>query len=197
MRNEIKKDSSHGLSFFVFRGLAVIRGEYEALLDELPEEEKEKDFVNEDKTAFVSAEVKKALKAKEEDAEVLAILKRYDTLSKEEKDLKKQIKAQADGLHMKTKEVIEQLSDDQAEELIREKWIVPVVDGLARLPGDIVGSFTAQLEALHKKYETTFFDIEQQIDETERSLITLLDDLTGSDYDMQGLAEFRKLLGGC
>ena len=86
---------------------------------------------------------------------------------------------------------------DAALELIREKWILPVINELFRLPDDIVNAFVTQLEALQKKYETTFFDIEQQIDETEQSLIGLLADLTGSEYDMQGLAEFRKLLGGC
>ena len=178
-------------------GLAEIMGEYEALLDELPEEEKEKDFVNEDKTAFVPAEVKKALKAKDADAEVLSLLKRYDNLNKEEKELKKQIKELDGNLLVKTKSTIELLSDEQTLELIREKWISPVINGLSRLPDDIVNAFASQLEALQKKYETTFFDIEQQIDETEQSLIGLLDDLTGSEYDMQGLAEFRKLLGGC
>lgn len=177
--------------------LAEIMGEYEALLDELPEEEKEKDFVNEDKTAFVPAEVKKALKAKDADAEVLSLLKRYDNLNKEEKELKKQIKELDGSLLVKTKSTIESLSDEQTLELIREKWISPVINGLFRLPDDIVNAFASQLEALEKKYETTFFDIEQQIDETEQSLIGLLADLTGSEYDMQGLAEFRKLLGGC
>ena len=69
-----------------------------------------------------------------------------------------------------------------------------MISGLFRLPDDIVNAFTAQLEALLKKYETTFFDVEQQISETERSLVGLLDELTGNEYDMQGLAEFRKLL---
>ena len=43
--------------------LAEITAAYEEALDALPEEEKDKEFVNDDKTAFVWAEVKKALKA--------------------------------------------------------------------------------------------------------------------------------------
>ncbi len=176
--------------------LAEIAGEYEALLEELSEEEKEKSFVNDDKTAFVPAEVKKALKAKDADAEVLLILKKYDALNKEEKELKKTVKTLDADLQQKTRSTIEQLTDDEAVELIREKWILPVINGLFKLPDDLINSFVVQLEALQKKYETTFFDIEQQIDETEHALCSLLNDLTGSEYDMQGLAEFRKLLGG-
>lgn len=176
--------------------LVEIAGEYEALLEELPEEEKEKDFVNDDKTAFVPAEVKRALKAKDAETEVLSILKKYDVLSKEEKELKKAVKTTESDLQARTRSVIEQLTDAEALELIREKWVAPVINGLFKLPDEIINDFSAQLETLQKKYETTFFEIEQQIDETERSLCSLLDQLTGSEYDMQGLAEFKKLLGG-
>jgi hypothetical protein len=56
--------------------LAEISGSYEEALDGLSEEDKEADFVNEDKTAFVWAEVKKTIKAKEVEPEVLAALKK-------------------------------------------------------------------------------------------------------------------------
>lgn len=176
--------------------LAEITSEYESLLEELPEEEKEKSFVNDDKTAFVSAEVKKAIKAKDAEPEVLEILKRYDNLSTEEKELKKRIKTEDASLQSKTKETIENLSDEQAESLIREKWISPIVSGLSKLPENIVNALAVKLEALQKKYDTTFFEVEEQIRETEASLTALLDELTGNEYDMQGLAEFKKLLGG-
>ena len=184
---ELKKDQDR---------LAEIASEYESLLEELPEEEKENSFVNDDKTAFVAAEVKKAIKAKDAEPDVLEILKQYDKLSSEEKDLKKRIKAEDAALQSKTKETIEELSDEQAEALIREKWISPIVCGLSKLPENIVNSLVAKLEALQKKYDTTFFEVEEQIRETEASLTALLNDLTGNEYDMQGLAEFKKLLGG-
>ena len=131
--------------------LAEIVSEYDELLEELPEEEKEKDFVNDDKTAFVPAEVKKAIKAKDVDTDVLAILKKYDKLSTEEKELKKKIKAEAADLQMKTKATIESLTDEEAYELLRCKWVEPIVAGLRKLPGNIVTVFAAKLEALSKK----------------------------------------------
>lgn len=176
--------------------LTEIAAGFEEQLDELPEEEKEKDFVNDDKTAFVAAAVKKAIKAKEVEPEILDILKKVDALVAEEKAAKKKVKDDSAALHLETKAKIEQLSDDEVKELLREKWIAPVVNGLSKLPGGIVNGFVSKLEALAKKYETTFFEVEEEIRNVESDLAGMLEQLTGNDYDMQGLAEFKKLLGG-
>lgn len=176
--------------------LTEISREYETLLEELSEEDKEQDFVNEGKDAFVPAEVKKALKAKEAEPQTLAILKKADALITEEKALRRQIKADSAALHARTKEVIEGLSDETALELLQKKWIVPIVGSLRSLPDTVLAEFIDKLEAICKKYETTFAQVEEEIADTERSLISLLDGLTGSEFDMRGLAEFKKLLGG-
>lgn len=190
LSNDLNTLREHGVR------AAEITSEYEALLQELPEEEKEKAFVNEDKTAFVAAEVKKTLKAKDADAEVLAVLKKYDTLSAEEKVLKKQLKAEESALHLKTKEAIESLDDAQVLDLLGKKWIQPIMTGLSGIPENIVNGFIAKLEALRSKYDTTFFEVEEEIQDISASLSSLLDDLTGNDFDMQGLAELKKLLRG-
>lgn len=176
--------------------LTEISGEYETLLEELSEEDKEQDFVNEGKDAFVPAEVKKALKAKEAEPQTLAILKKADALITEEKALRRQIKTDSAALHARTKEVIEGLSDETSLELLQKKWIAPIVGSLRSLPDTVLAGFVDKLEAVCKKYETTFAQVEEEIADTERSLISLLDDLTGSEFDMMGLAEFKKLLGG-
>lgn len=176
--------------------LAAIASEYDELLDELPEDEKDKDFVNDDKTAFVPAAVKKAIKAREVEAEILTILKKYDALNTEEKNLKKSVKEQETALQLKTKHTIESLQSDEALALLAKKWIDPVVEEISALPLHIVDTMTAKLDALAKKYQTTFEDVENEIAETEASLITMIDQLTGSEFDMQGLLELKKLLGG-
>lgn len=176
--------------------LTELASAYEELLDELPEEEKSKDFVNEAQDAFVPAEIKKALKAKDAEPEVLAILKKADALLTEEKAVKREVKEDAAKLHSKTKETIEALSDDAATELIRQKWISPLVENMEKLPQTVIGDLIAKLETLSHKYESTFADVEQQISETEKSLIGLLDQLTGNEFDQKGLAEFKTLLGG-
>ena len=176
--------------------LAEITSEYEEALDELPEEEKDKAFVNEEKTAFVWPEVKKAIKAKEVDEQVLAILKKVFSDNDEEKKLKKQLKAQSAELHIETKKTIEELSDDQVYSLLDQKWISPLIDGLEKLPESIIGDFVSRIEKMATKYKTTFADVEDQIQKTEKELSDMIDLLTGSEFDMEGLAELKKMLGG-
>ena len=176
--------------------LAEITEAYEEALDMLPEEEKEKEFVNDDKTAFVWAEVKKAIKAKELDADIISVLKKAQKDNEEEKQLKKKIKDKAAALHMATKDTIESLSDEQVYDLLHEKWIEPLVDGLSNLPNSIITDFTYNLEKLASKYNTTFSEVEEQIEETEKELSEMLGLLTGNDFDMLGIEELKKMLGG-
>jgi type I restriction enzyme M protein len=52
----------------------------------------------------------------------------------------------------------------------------------------------ADIYALNSKYGETLVDIDKTISESEKSLATLVDNLTGSDADIAGLREFQKLL---
>lgn len=176
--------------------LTEIASDYEELLDSLDEETKNGDFVNDDKTAFVAAEVKKALKAKELEAEILDVLKKYDKLNTEEKALKTAIKKESAALHMKAKETIENLTDDQARGLLKNKWIDNLTEQIAGLPDKLVNALAAKVLALSEKYAVTFASVEDEISQTEKELSAMIDDLTGSDFDMQGLKELQALLGG-
>lgn len=176
--------------------LSEITARYEEALDAIPEEEKDKEFINEDKSAFVWPEVKKAIKAKELDADIIAVLKKAYSDNEEEKKLKRQIKDKAAALHMATKAAIEGLSDDEVKDLLHEKWIMPLVEGLAKLPESIIADFVSKLDKLVAKYSTTFSEVEDQIAETEKELSGMLDMLTGDEFDMKGLAELKKMLGG-
>lgn len=155
---------------------------------------KKDDFVNED--SFVFAEIKKALKSDSIEPETKEKLKFAAALNTEEKALKSAIKTESALLEEKTKDTIEGLSDEQVIELLKEKWIKPLIDNLMQLPDSIVAELVAKLETLAKKYETTFAEVETQIEETEKSLSAMIDDLDGSEFDMLGLAELKKLLGG-
>lgn len=176
--------------------LTEITSEYEELLDSLDEEAKNGDFVNEDKTAFVAAEVKKSLKAKELEPEILEVLKQYDKLNSEEKTLKTAIKKESAALHMKTKETIENLTDEQARGLLKNKWIDKLTEQLAGLPDKLVNALAVKVQDLSEKYSVTFASVENEIIQTEKELSAMIDDLTGSDFDMQGLKELQALLGG-
>jgi type I restriction enzyme M protein len=176
--------------------LSEIVASYDEALDELPEEEKDKDFVNDDKTAFVWAKVKKAIKAKDVEPEVLAVLKKVLSNNDEEKKLKKQIKDDGKKLHLETKKLIENLEDDQVMELLHDKWIVPLVESLQQLPDSFISELITKLGKLCSKYEDTLEQIEDQINSTENELSRMLSMLSGNDFDMQGIAELKKMLGG-
>lgn len=174
--------------------LSEITSEYEEFLDMLTEEEKEADYVNED--SFVFAEVKKALKNKDIEPETKKKLKSVEVLNTEEKALKSEVKKESALLEEKTKETIESLSDEQVRQLLKEKWINPLIQNLMQLPDRIVSELVDKLKALVKKYETTFAEVESQIEETEKELSLMIDDLEAGEFDMLGLHEFKKLLGG-
>ena len=176
--------------------LAEIASEYEELLDSLTEEEKEGDFVNENKDAFVAAEVKKALKSDSIEPETKEKLRSVNALIAEEKGLKAEIKKETGLLEGKTKATIEELSDEQVIELLENKWIMPLINNLMKLPNSIVNDQVAKLDTLAQKYETTLEEVEADICETEKTLSAMIDDLVGSKFDMLGLKEFQKLLGG-
>ena len=174
--------------------LSEITSKYEELFDVLTEEEKEADFVNED--SFVFAEVKKALKNKDIEPETKEKLKEVETLNTEEKALRSEVKKESALLEEKTKKTIESLSDEQVRQLLKGKWIHPLIQNLMQLPDRIVSELVDKLKALAKKYETTFAEIESQIEKTEKELSLMIDDLEAGEFDMLGLHEFKKLLGG-
>lgn len=174
--------------------LSEITSKYEELFDMLNEEEKEADYVNED--SFVFSEVKKALKNKDIEPETKEKLKAVEALNTEEKALKSEVKKESALLEEKTKETIESLSDEQVRQLLKEKWIHPLIQNLMQLPDRIVSELVDKLKALTKKYETTFAEVESQIEETAKELSLMIDDLEADEFDMLGLHEFKKLLGG-
>ena len=42
----------------------------------------------------------------------------------------------------------------------------------------------------------TYVELDKQIQESEKALADMIDDLTGSEFDMKGLREFQSLLKG-
>lgn len=126
----------------------------------------------------------------------------------EEKELKivlngkNKTKSQAKVIGLKerlclhTEEAIENLTDDQAKKLLELKWIDPIKEALDKLPGLVINSLTNKITELSDKYATTYSDIVDSEKTAEASLFSMLDELQGSESDMEGLRQFKKLLGG-
>lgn len=117
-------------------------------------------------------------------------------LSNEEKNIKKEIKEKEELLQQRTKETIESLSDEQVVDLLSVKWIAPITEDLMKIPERIIIGLESKINHVVKKYETTLSEIEYQIKQTENELVSMIDELEANEYDMLGLMEFKKLLGG-
>ena len=132
----------------------------------------------------------------EEEVALKKILDEYTSLSKEEKELKKEIKELSSNLHIKTKETIENLSEEQVNKLIFAKWITPIIEGLNGLPTKIIADLESKVTVLATKYDATLSGIEDEIIEAEKVLTDMLDDLNGNEFDLKGIAILKELLGG-
>lgn len=183
--------------------LAEIGAALEEILDSLTEEEKDGEIVNEGMDAFVASAIAKEakqLKAEskkrgafaEDSIEAKTI--KVDALIAEEKELKKQLKLEAAQLHLKTKATIEGLSDAQVHELLELKWLSPLVGAINQLPTVLIQTLTTLTQALADKYAATYADVAIEIQSTEGELASMIDQLTGNAFDMQGLAEFKAFL---
>lgn len=186
--------------------LTEIASALEEILESLTEEEKEQDTVKENKDGFANAELSKAAKAflkEQKDSKVEfadesyeAKIIRANELIDEEKTLKKTVKDAATTLHSKTKTTIETLTDEQVNNLLHLKWIAPLSTELAAMPNAVISQLTSQVQALADKYAVTYSQVSHAIKTTEQELVEMMNELTGNEFDMQGLAELNSLLKG-
>lgn len=183
--------------------LEDIGAEFEELLNTFSEEEKEEETFKETGDAFVNAQVNKLAKElkKEEKKSGEFEMDSYESkilvahkLITEEKELKKVIKEDDKNLHNLTKTTIEQLEDEQVIVLLELKWVKPLVDALYNMPIAIVDTLTDKVQALAERYVITYSDVANDIHKAENSLASLIDELDGDQYDMEGLNELKKLL---
>lgn len=181
--------------------LSGIQSKYEEFIEAIPEDEKSGDFLSEDNTAFVPKEVAKVTKQyskgkKPEEGSVDEILVQVNALINKEKELKKQVKELNIELDKKAIAKIENLTEEEQVELLKLKWIAPILVGIENIPGTVISSLTSKVTKLSKKYEETMVDLSDKIESSEKELCAMLDDLIGDEFDIEGLQEFKKLLGG-
>ncbi|MBP3468625.1 MAG: type I restriction-modification system subunit M [Lachnospiraceae bacterium] len=173
--------------------LLEIPSEYEEIIESL----EDTDVLNEAGDAFVPKEVAKKIKeikSNPEEKELLKILQRVESLQKEEKSLKADIKKETAELEVLTKEKIESLSERDAKSLLEKKWIDALYETLMQMPEQVISEMTKKIEVLCGKYNETFSNIEKEIKETSRELCSMIDELEGSEFDKKGLEELKALL---
>jgi type I restriction enzyme M protein len=211
IQNSILKEQSDVLNEKNLR-LSEISSEYDEILESLSEDDNESDGDDnesdgddDEKKGLTSKDVKKkakeirtnqkkGIKYDEESLELKVV--KVDNLYEKEKLLKSKVKKESEQLIKATKEAIENLTDEQAYEMLELKWINPLVLGLEKLTNEEFNKLTDKIKILSEKYSTTYFDLEKEIKETEHSLSEMIDDLVGSEYDMKALKAFQDLLDG-
>lgn len=176
------------------------------LLDSLGEEDAGElsPVLNDDGSAFIPSALNAAVKALHKNSGDVdwaegspqSVMIHAKRLIDRRKAVQKHIKEGEESLEELSKTTIEQLNDEQAEQLLIEKWVTPLMKELCDLPSNILSELASKINDLSKKYETTFADIERDIHTTEQQLGGMLDQLTGSDTDMLALAKFKTLLMG-
>lgn len=198
--------------------LTEIAAEMQSILENLSEEEKACPAVNEEGDGFINAEIPKALQ-QELEADGIVIAKKADLtkaidkhifaeeslgaklqaaykLLAEEKTLKAELKTLSAELHSKTKAAIEALRDAEALDLLRQKWFVPLNAAMCRLPENMLAQFSQKLTALCDKYADTYQHISERKQESAAALAQMMDELTGSEFDLQGIAAWQAILKG-
>lgn len=192
--------------------LAEITSLFEEILESLSDDDKEQDTVKQSKDAFVNSEVGKAAKTflkEQKDSKVKfsadssepeesykAKIINVSKLIDDEKALKKAVKEAATALHLKTKNTIEGLTDEQVNTLLNLKWIAPLSNELTAMPSAVITQLTSQVQALADKYAVTYSQVANEIKTTEQELAEMMGELTGNEFDLQGLNELTNLLKG-
>lgn len=179
--------------------LSSITASFDEILETIDEEDKG-EFINEDGTGFVPKEISKMVKSYKkqviEEASLESKIIAVNNLIEDEKKLKKEIKCKTEILHQLTIETIENLSTEEGLKLLNIKWNNPIVESINKLPGLIIDELVTKVNALKKKYSDTLLDVETEIENTSRELNSLIDELVGDEFDMRGLLDLKKLLGG-
>lgn len=187
------------------RRLPAIASEIAEIVEGLTDEEKSdaSEALNEASDAFITSKLKgvvKSLRAELggeacHDDSLPSRLENAAKLFDEERAVKRELKELRAALDANTKAVIEGIDDDQARELLGEKWIRPLIQRFSAIPDDIIKTFVDKLRGLSEKYATTYADIDKQIQDAEMELVSMLGNLTGNEFDMAGIRELAALLG--
>lgn len=182
--------------------LEEISSFYQETIESLSEDEKEEitDMLNETNDAFLNANIvrkaKETIKSVQYNEEIDKRIREVAKVIDEEKELKKEQKTLETKLQNNSKKAIEELSENEIKELLKIKWIKPIVSNINKLVEELINDFSKKIETLSKKYEKTLIDVENEILTTEKELSLMIDELVGDEYDMKGLNEFKSLLNG-
>ena len=171
-----------------------IKAEVEELQEGFTEEESQEYLEGDDNPKLDKKKIKKDAKAKngEIESETQEKLKQLVALWDEQTKLNKTLKEARLALVDKTKEAIENLTDEEIASFLHMKWIEPVWDGINQTLSDELDKMEKGITALASKYAVSYNDLKQQLVEAQQDLSGLIDDLTGDEFAIRGLQNLIK-----
>ena len=173
--------------------LEEIASEIEEIRDGFTEDESQ-EYLNE-KENLDASKIKKDAKAKKDEIEpeTKEKLKKLVALWDEKSKLDKALKAERKALEERTIAHIQNLIDEEVKMLLDQKWIAPVMDKI--LANINNASFIIdKVKNLAQKYATSYNDLNAQLVESQSELAGLISDLTGDEFAIEGLNEFKNSL---
>lgn len=183
--------------------LKSYESEIKELFDGISDEDKEgASFVNkkgdnfsfDGVKSFLKSYSKEELSSLEEGSLEDTLLKAQD-LNEKNKTLKKDIKSKFGTVDKDAEKMLANLSNNEINSLLLEKWIAPLLKEIDSLPEKIFKNLEKKINILSKKYGNTLESIDKSIKETSSSLISMLDELEGTDDDLFALNDLKRLLG--
>lgn len=184
--------------------LAAHESELDAAKDEFEEDELQDSFWNDEKSAFIPKGIEAKAKVIQKDAKKQKIAEdsfeakilKVNAILGKIKTQKAKIKAQKFAIEEKTKELIANLTEEDAKELLRRKWILPIIGDILQLGARIKDEVLTTVKALDEKYAQPLQMIAAEQAAAEKALCEKLSGMTGSADDLKGLEEFAAILGG-
>lgn len=184
--------------------LSSKEAELEDIKQKFNEEDLQDDFYDSEKQSFIAKGVNARVKAlrkelKGEGPETESFeetLLVYDKVANEIRTAKKASKDLKNSLTEKTRELIPTLSEELIKNLLHKKWIEPLDIDLQTIPESIINELITSVRRLNSKYARPLQSIEKEKKDVESKLSTLLSQLTGNEYDMAALNEFKTMIGG-
>lgn len=171
-----------------------ILSEIEELSDGFTDEETQEYMEDDDNQKLDKAKIKKDAKSKSDDVEpeTKEKLKRFVMLWDDQSKLNKAIKEERLALIDKTKEAIENLTDEEVERFLHKKWIDPVMEGINGTLTSVLGEMEKRIASLARKYAISYNELGQQLAVAQKELSDLVADLTGDELSLEGLQQLNK-----
>lgn len=181
--------------------LIEINEEIQNIFDNLSDDDKSEisDLLTEENDAFVPKEVtkkaKEYLKSNVNEGSVEAKIIEVNNLIEEQKKLTRDIKNQTKEIEIEAQKVIENLTNEDINVLLFQKWIKPIIYGIDSLVDEKINDFIRVVESLSDKYSRTITTVDKEIHETEQKINELMSSLTGDYFDMKGIEDLKSLFG--